>query len=263
MSGGRVVFYELNSNAWDVVVVDWAANQELFRHTVMTARPSVPGLSADGRLAVWVSQSAGSIHLNQVWLAEVDLGIIFLVSVAADGLDHGNGDSKHASISSDGRYVAFASLASNLVTDDTNGVKDVFLRDLLSRQTLLLSRTPTGAPGRGWSLKPFFSADGRSLFFLSHAPDLAPGDCNQTVDLFKVEILSDSGLFVVIRRNLSTGQSELLWNASPGRQYAVEYTDGLESMDWVRMPGEFTGDGPVDVVTGAHGKRFFRVIELP
>jgi hypothetical protein len=167
------------------------------------------------------------------------------------------------SISADGRYIAFASLADNLVPDDLNQAKDVFLRDRQTGQTLLVSRGPGGLPGNGWCLQPFFSADGHSLFFLSHASDLAAGDANQTVDLFKVEIVSETNLLLVIRRDLSTGQAHLLWPAQTGKQYAIEFKDSLESADWTRMPGTFDGTAAVDVDPQASARRFFRLVVLP
>jgi Tol biopolymer transport system component len=191
----------------------------------------------------------------------VDSGAVTLVSFAADGASEGNGDSTQASLSADGRYVAFASLASNLVANDTNNAKDVFLRDLQTGQTLLVSHTPAGVPGHGWSFRPFFSADGRSLFFLSQAPDLAAGDLNQSADLFQVEI-AGNGPLVVIRRQLAAGRAELMWNGAPGKTYGIEHTDQLGGQ-WIRLPGDFSGDTPVDLDTTAAAQRFFRVIELP
>jgi hypothetical protein len=222
----------------------------------------MPALSADGRFLAWLSPGAAAGSGNQVWRADVDTGTVVLVSVGADGSSEANGNSKFVALSADGRYVAFASLADNLVPGDTNGAKDVFLRDVVTGQTLLVSRTPDGAPGAGWSLQPFFSANGRSLFVLSYAPDLAPGDYNQAVDLFKVEIVADSGLLLVIQRNLTTGQAQLLWNAQPGKSYAVEFKDDLAA-GWTRLPGEFTGDAPVEVNPAASERRFFRVVGLP
>jgi Tol biopolymer transport system component len=149
------------------------------------------------------------------------------------------------------------------VANDGNKAMDVFLRDLQTGRTLLLSRTPSGDAGHGWSLRPFFSADGRSLFFLSHAPDLAAGDFNEAPDLFKVEILSNgTGPLLVLRRNLTTGRAQLLWSGSPGKRYAVEFTDEVGA-GWTRLPGEFAAGEPVEVDPTASARRFFRVVEMP
>ncbi len=260
--GSRVAFFNVSSTGINaVVVMDWARNQLLFAKRFNQQIPSNLGLSADGGFAVWVSSGLLPGSPNQVWRANVEGNQIELLSVAPDGASEGNGNSKYAAISADGRYVAFASLASNLVADDTNCAKDVFLRDTQTGQTLLLSRTVAGEAGAGWSLQPFFSANGNCLFFLSHAPDLAPGDYNQAVDLFKVEIVSDSDLLVVIRHSLSSGQVELLWNAEAGKQYRIEFKDDLGVPAWTTLPGTFTGESPVAVDAQGHPHRFFRVAE--
>lgn len=199
--------------------------------------------------------------MNQVWRGDVELGTQELVSVATDGSSQANGNSKSAVMSPDGRYVAFASLADNLVTDDRNCAKDVFLHDMRTGQTLLVSRTSSGAAGRGWSLEPFFSADGRNLFFLSHAPDLAAGDANQVADLFKITILDEVGPLLVIQRNLSSGQAQLFWSGAPGKTYALEFTDQLGGA-WTRLPGEYSADAVVPVDTNESVRRFYRVREL-
>lgn len=242
--------------------MDWAKKETLFNKSLANQLPSSLALSADGRYVSWVARGEDIAGPAQVWRGEVDSGKVELVSVATDGVSEADGNCKSAAFSADGRFVAFASLASNLVADDTNNAKDVFLRDLQTGQTLLVSRTPAGTPGNGWSLQPFFSADGRSLFFLSHAPDLAPGDYNQGVDLFKIEILADSGLLAVIQRNLNTGQARLLWNGAPEKSYQIQFKDDLRAGEWSTVPGTFTGEGGVDISpTSPH--RFFRVVELP
>lgn len=264
---GKRVAYIDTSLAYtnELVVVDWTQNQTLFSRPVnrtSLVATGAPVLSADGCHLVWLSPDSRLGTTNQVWHADVETGTVTRVSVAPDGVTEANENSKYPAVSVDGRYVAFASTASNLVPFDANGVKDVFLRDLQTGQTLLLSRTPAGASGDGWSSQPFFGADGRCLFFLSHAPDLSPGDYNQAVDLFKVEIVADSALLVVLQRNLATGETRLLWNAQAGKTYGVEFTDNLAT-GWSRLPGEFTTEAQVDVNPAAGHRRFFRLLELP
>jgi len=77
-----------------------------------------------------------------------------------------------ASVSADGRYVAFASEASTLVPGDVNGASDVFVRDRLTGTTTRVSG------GSGPSGSPSISGDGRIVAFASRAPDLVPGDVN-------------------------------------------------------------------------------------
>jgi Tol biopolymer transport system component len=90
----------------------------------------------------------------------------------------------HPVISSDGRYIAFVSGASNLVCDDTNFSSDVFVYD---RQTDQISRISVSADGRqadGDSYAPDMSADGRYVVFTSDADNLVDEDTNDGSDVF-------------------------------------------------------------------------------
>ncbi len=95
-----------------------------------------------------------------------------------------NGGSGCARISADGRYVAFASGASNLAAGDTNGDWDVFVRDRLTGQTKRVSVATGGGEANGGSSGPAISADGRWVAFESTAGNLVPGDTNQAADVF-------------------------------------------------------------------------------
>ncbi len=105
------------------------------------------------------------------------------VSVASDGTQ-ANGGSSTPSISADGRYVAFASLATNLVSGDTNGVEDIFVHDRQTGQTTRVSVASGGAQANGPSFDPSISADGRYVAFASFATNLASGDTNDHRDIF-------------------------------------------------------------------------------
>ncbi len=263
--GRRVAYFNVSGIGTNAVVVaDWSARQVLFSHRLDRKVPSSLGLSADGRYVTWIAPGTGTNTSTQAWRADVNTGTIQLASISVDGTAEGNGNSKDAVLSADGRYVAFASVADNLVGDDQNSSKDVFLRDMETGSTLLVSRRPDGVPGAGWSMRPFFSPDGRRLFFLSHAPDLAAADLNDASDLFKVEILEGSGdLLVVIQRNLSGGKPRLQWNVQPGARYRIEFKDVVDAGAWEGLPGEFSGQEPVEVDSAAAQHRFFRVQELP
>lgn len=108
------------------------------------------------------------------------------VSVSSAG-DDANGDSysaTHSSISADGRFVVFRSYATNLIADDTNGSRDVFLRDTQSGTTSRLSVSSNGSQGNGDSFSPVISADGTKVVFASDASNLVPGDTNGVTDVF-------------------------------------------------------------------------------
>jgi len=122
--------------------------------------------------AVAVSASAGEPGLSSTAAdpARADLG--------ADGAQANAGVLEAPSISADGRFVAFASAATNLVPGDTNGYPDVFVRDRVTGVTTRVSVTDTGGQANGASSSPVMSADGRWVAFTSYANNLTLGDLN-------------------------------------------------------------------------------------
>ena len=116
---------------------------------------------------------------------DVDLGTTERVSVDSEGVE-GNDSSGNvrASISADGRFVAFDSSATNLVAGDTNGVDDVFVHDRQTGTTERVSVDSAGAQGNGSSHEASISADGRFVAFGSSATNLVAGDTNGVVDVF-------------------------------------------------------------------------------
>jgi Tol biopolymer transport system component len=105
---------------------------------------------------------------------------------ASTGLEGADPDtlSLAPSLSSDGRYAAFQSYASNLVPRDTNGCSDVFVHDRVTGATTRVSVSSSGAEGDGYSGEPAISHDGRFIVFRSDAANLVPGDTNGVADVF-------------------------------------------------------------------------------
>jgi Tol biopolymer transport system component len=107
-----------------------------------------------------------------------------LVSVDSNG-DQGNFDSSAPSISSDGEHIAFESLTSNLVTGDTNGLRDVFVHDLDTGTTIRISvDTNNNQSTTNTSSAPNINSDGSYVAFESLAGDLVTGDTNGFKDVF-------------------------------------------------------------------------------
>ena len=107
-----------------------------------------------------------------------------LLSINAGDTASGNGASLNPVVSSNGRFVAFASEAANLVANDNNRARDVFWRDRVAGTTRLVSRTPAGASGNAASDAPVISPDGRYVAFHSRASNLVPNDNNADYDVF-------------------------------------------------------------------------------
>lgn len=110
-----------------------------------------------------------------------------LVSRTPAGLA-GNDDSDESSISADGRYVAFTSRATNLGPTDGNSHQDIYLRDLVTGTTDLVTRGLGGAPADLSSHSPEISGNGRYVAFESEASNLVSGDVNGSVrDIFRYD----------------------------------------------------------------------------
>jgi VCBS repeat-containing protein len=208
---GRYVAF--SSNASTLVAGDSNGALDVFVHdrqTGETQRVSVaidgtqgngasdrPSLSADGRYVAFSSLArtlvpGGTSGPQHVFVKDRQTGETGLVSVSSNGT-HGNSTSIQASLSADGRYVAFASLSSTLVAGDTNVTFDVFVHDRQTGETRRVSVARDGTQGNGSSQLPSLSADGRSVAFQSDAA-LVAGDTNNTIDVFVVGIAPPSAL---------------------------------------------------------------------
>jgi IPT/TIG domain-containing protein/WD40 repeat protein len=154
--------------------------------------------TANPRYAALVAPSANlsvaGTGLDKIYLRDTCQGgpagcspTTTLVSVAFDGSDP-DGASRSPSVSASGRFVAFASDASNLVPGDANGVADIFLRDTCvgaprgcTPTTTRLSVGPDGVESNGASAWPSITPDGRFVAFDSAATNLVPdGQANAT-----------------------------------------------------------------------------------
>lgn len=148
-----------------------------------------PTLSADGRFVAFRSAASNLVSSDSngeddVFVHDTRTGVTALVSVSSSGVQ-GNAGSFDAFVSPEGRYVGFASEASNLVPRDTNDVSDVFLRDLARRTTVRVSVSSTGQEANGDCLHASTSAHGRFVAFHSRATNLVVPDANGIVsDVF-------------------------------------------------------------------------------
>jgi Tol biopolymer transport system component len=157
---------------------------------------SAPAISADGRYVAFESSATNLVPGDTNGAADVfrrdrTTGTTTLVSVTSAGMP-AKGSSGQAAISADGRVVAFASTASDLVALGGGIVPaaqfvlitEVYARDVDAGQTVLVSATPTGDKGGGGSQAPAVSSDGRFVAFASTAAGLVPGDRNGLSDAF-------------------------------------------------------------------------------
>jgi hypothetical protein len=224
MSGnGRYVVF--NSSASNLVPNDTNASRDTFFHdlaTHTTTRVDVgydgseangesssgsPAISNNGRFIAFYSDSSNLVSgdtndTRDLFVWDRETGVITRESVDSEenegnngtggGVDIRNPRSNLPSIpkdvpaiNPDGRFVAFYSDAGNLVPGDTNELRDIFVRDRVTGQTMLASIGLNGEPANGASDgNPWFSADGRYLGFQSFASNLVEGDTNGHSDIF-------------------------------------------------------------------------------
>jgi len=169
---------------------------------------STPVVSADGWFVAFVSFAtnlvSGDTNANaDVFVYDREADSLVLASRAGDG-SLGNGTAENPVISADGRFIAFASSAANLVAGDTNGMRDIFRWDRLSGHVRRVSLSSAGVQGNGSSGDPAISADGGLVVFHSLASNLVPGDTNAKGDIFA--------------HDLSTGTTELISRTAAGAQ---------------------------------------------
>ena len=154
-----------------------------------------PDLSADGRFVVFWSASSNLVAgdtnaMEDLFLHDVQNGETTRISVSSSGAQANNA-SYYPSISGDGRYIAFKSDASNLVSGDTNAVSDIFLHDRQAGVTTRVSVSSSGVQADGASDSYVsISANGRFIAFNSEAANLVSGDTNGASDVFVHDRLS-------------------------------------------------------------------------
>jgi Tol biopolymer transport system component len=241
-SDGRYVAFD--SRATNLVAGDTNGSEDVFVHdrqTGQTTRASVdstgiegdgdsvlPRISSDGRYVAFESLAtnlvAGDTNGSyDVFVHDRQTGQTTRVSVDSTGVE-GDADSSWPSISSDGRYVAFHSYATNLVAGDTNGSRDVFVHDRQTGQTTRVSVDSTGIEGDGGSSYQSISSDGRYVAFYSYATNLVTGDTNSFRDVFVHDRQTGQTTRVSVDSTGAEGDRESAWPSisSDGRYVAFD-----------------------------------------
>lgn len=197
-------------------------------------------ISADGRFVAFRSFASNLVPLDgnfahDVFVRDLVAGTTERVSVGPAGVQADNW-SGYPSISADGRFVAFNSWASNLVTGDNNATGDIFVHDRTTHTTERVSVASNGAEAGDISDRPSISADGRYVAFQSLAPDLAgiPMFIDHRYDVFV--------------HDRTTNATELVSIATSGEKGTLDSTDPFISADgrwvvfWSAAPNLVTGD---------------------
>ena len=226
-------------------------------------------ISADGR---WVAFGSSSDNLvagdtNGAWdvfVHDQQTAATTRASVGSGGAQ-GNYGSGSPAISADGRWVAFGSGASNLVSGDTNSFPDIFVRDRDLDTTTRVSVGPGGVQANRSSELPVISADGRWVAFQSDASNLVAGDTNDRMDVF----VHDRQTGTTTRASVGSGDVQ----GNGESRFAVISGDGRwvaffsNASNWVAGDWDdydvFVHDqqtGTTTLVSVAHGSAGFPVI---
>jgi signal peptidase I len=244
-AGGRFIAFATEAtnlapgdenNLSDIYILDLSSGAMLLISRAANGVPANgasedPAISRNGRFVAFTSAASNLVlgkdnGMSDVFVYDAETGAIEMVSAKSGGRP-GLADSKHPSISADGRFVAFQS-EDQIDIRDTNNFSDVFVRDRLTGVTERVSVAEDGAPGNGRSLAPSISADGRFVAFESSASNLVKRDFNRLPDVFvhdretgvteRVSIRTGGG-----QANASSNQSAI---SGDGRFVAFLATDG-------------------------------------
>ena len=172
-----------------------------------------------------------------------------IVSTSATGA-LGNNESYHATFSSDGTKVAFATASSNLVAGDTGGIQDIFIKDLITGAITRVSTTSAGVQANNDSDHPVFSPDGTKIAFWSAASNLVAGDTGNFYDIFVKDLVTGAVTRVSTTSTGTQGNND--------SQYPVFSPDGTKILFESAATNLVTGDTNArhdlfmkDLVTGA------------
>ena len=147
-----------------------------------------PKISADGQHIAFSSNATNLVPddtngVSDVFVHDMQTGITKRASVTSIGAQ-ANSVSDGGVSSGDGRYIAFRSYATNLVSGDTNGLADIFIHDMQSGITTRVSVASDGTQANDVSNLPSISADGRYIAFVSYATNLVPIDTSSSPEVF-------------------------------------------------------------------------------
>jgi Tol biopolymer transport system component len=252
----------------NIHALDWATGTD--RTIGVGGAPYGSQFSGDGNSFVYaVAASQAAVDTNgvlDIYLYDFQLGTNSLISRSYLG-GAASGASDSPDISSDGRFIAYRSVATNIVPQDANGMSDVYVYDRVTQTTTLLSASRFGnRSGNQISMAPFFSADGKTLLFESWASDLVPHDFNSTGDVFAYGLSGGSAIplfYAKITPDVGATQTWwLTWPASQGNIYSVQFKNDLGDT-WHDLPGNVTilgGQGFLKDPGPAQTQRFYRVV---
>ncbi len=229
-------------------------------------------ISANGRYVAFNSEATNLVKgdtnkATDVFVYDRDTGEMQRISIDSKG-QQGDVASFNPALSADGRYVTFASRATNLVAADTNEIEDIFVHDRETGETTLVSIDPTGQPGTQDSFGPSLSADGRYVLFNSDADNLIAEDDNQSTDVFihdrdsaqthRLTLISEGERDTHVSFNRPVMSSDGRWVAFESMAWNLVVEDYNNSADIFLYDREYYASFEV-----ATGKLYIPVLTVP
>lgn len=199
------------------------------------------GISAGGRYAVFCFTGAGVLadYTNRyrgIFVRDLLNQTNFLVSMDTNGLNKANGVSTEPSISGDGRYVVFTSFANNLAANDTNHASDVFVHDLQTGTTKLVSvNSAKNGSMAGASFNPSISSDGRYVLYFNSSNvicrDTIPGINYLLGSNGTAATMTPDGKYVAFCGSVSgVSQSLYVWDSTTAQRVFTNSSSGISRL---------------------------------
>ncbi len=194
---------------------------------------SNPSISPDGRYISFESWSTNLVSpptsnsYSQIFVHDRQTGANWLASKGPGG--EGNANSLYSSISADGRYVAFYSDATNLVSPATSGTIQIFVYDRQSDAVTLVSVNTSGSEGDNRSINPSISADGRYIAFHSWATDLV-SPATSGVQVFVRDTQAGVTTLISMNANGVQGNNYSAFPSVSGNGNFVAFTSGATNL---------------------------------
>ncbi|MCA9044835.1 MAG: VCBS repeat-containing protein [Planctomycetaceae bacterium] len=187
-STSDIYLADLQTGELELISRKFNGNRNASNHSSTAA-----DVSNDGRFVVFQSEGNNLVAddrngMIDIFLYDRQTAEMTRVSQAVGGGDSNN-HSYSPHISGDGRYVVYASAATNLIDGDGNGQMDVFRYDRTTGETVRVNAALSGE-ANGWAVAPSISNDGRFVAFDSSASNLVAGDTNRAIDVFIVDMNS-------------------------------------------------------------------------
>jgi len=190
-------------------------------------------ISADGRHLVFRTVAAlvgGDTNgVNDIYVDDLQSGVLERASIAHNG-DEPNGASTDPSMSADGRFVVYSSIATNLTPGGTNGAPQIFLRDRQLATTELVSQSTGGIQGNDGGDNAVVSADGRFVVYSSGSITLDPDDLNGRTDVFVRDRLLGTTTRVSMAHDGSESNGGSLWPTISADGSTVAFRSGATNL---------------------------------